>query len=281
MPSVRSSRLKVDEAAPDEIVLRVPDGVPLDGVLRAADGRTVADVSLVAGESKARTDADGRFTLPWVAAGRTSIWVREEGLAVHLGAAEVPAAGRGSVDLVLPGRASIRFRAVHGGDPSGGVASLALAGAPPETRAQAWPNSRGEYRFRYLAPGVHHLLVFAGSRPPYRAEITLKPDEERDLGEIRFAEPVDVPVELVVPSGTKVPGVIPVAAAVVEADGSSRAGVHATIVVASDGTAVLRGLAPGTYRMTVGMQGLDPVEVAFQIEGPRPSSVRVAFPPRR
>ena len=54
-----------------------------------------------------------------------------------------------------------------------------------------------------------------------------------------------------------------------------------TIVVAPDGTAVLRGLPPGLFYVTVGMQGLEPVNVTVKIEGPRPDSVRVEFAPGR
>lgn len=283
LPSVSRGQVLVEESTPEELVLRVPDGVSVDGVLRDAAGLAVAGVNLTAsGEGKSKTDAEGAFMLPWVAAGRTRFWIREEGLAVFVGEAEVPATGRGRVDLVLPGRASIRFRAVHGGDVTGGVASLSQAGAPIGTHSQAWPDSRGDYRFAYLAPGTYSLLVFAGSRPPYRADITLRADEERDLGEVRFPEAIDVPVDLVVPTGTQLPAKIDVYAGPVEEGGRIRAGAQATLLVAADGTAVLRGLPPGTYLITVMLEGFEMKEQTIvEIRGPRPDKLRFELRTKR
>jgi hypothetical protein len=105
--------------------------------------------------------------------------------------------------------------------------------------------------------------------------VNVEADRVMELGDIVFLEPIDVPVELVLPSGSRTPAVIYAHASVVEEDGRSSAGLSAQIVLLGEGKAVLRGLTKGSYRIRAWAEGHRSEEVALRIEGPNPSPIRI------
>ncbi len=275
-PHLRQADMVVTASQPEALELRVPDGVRVEGVLLDADGQPMPAARLMAsGDAKATTAADGSFVLPWVAVGKVPFWLMEEGLFTPL-ASVVAARGEANrVTLRLAGRASVRFKAVHKADVTSGVASLTAANAPLSP-TQCYPDAQGVYHFRHLGPGAYTLVVFAGAGVPIRRELTIVASEAVDLGEIQFAAAVDVPLLLDLPTGRTLPQPLTVIASVVEPDGRSHFGVHVRLEVDADGRAWLRGLSPGSYRLQIGVQGLEPLELALEVTDP-PQTQRLTF----
>jgi hypothetical protein len=280
-PSLRASDLAVTGDSPREVRLQVPPGAALEGTLVDSDGHAVPDMGLTSSSDvSVNTDKSGNFALEWHPAGPTQFWMRWKRGSTHVGSADVPTTGRGRASLRVPGTASLAFRVVHSGDVTSGVASLSVEGFPAgPAQHQAHPDAHGAYVVQDVAAGTYRLHVWPGQGRPLSREIHLEDGEAKDLGDLSFEEPVDVPVELVVPAGGSLDGPRRVVAGVFagETGGEISTSVDPMLVVDADGRAWLRGLAPGRYYLQIRIEGYAPIEREYSVSRIRPELLRLEF----
>jgi hypothetical protein len=126
-----------------ELTLRMPPGVKMSGIVRAADGRPVADAKVLAHRrysvyARAQTDAEGRYELVGLDARGVRLEVRPpEGLAPPRPRDVVPSSAEPSVDFTLPEVVRIRVVDWRGRPVRGAWVRVKVLGNGPE--AGTWP----------------------------------------------------------------------------------------------------------------------------------------------
>ncbi len=148
----------------DNVIIRLPDGCRVEGIVKSVQGSPVAGAQVFIGEAAAgkpiaTSDERGAFTLTTLALTDTSLKVSHP----EYLASTVPVAPRKGattrVEVVLDSGGVIEGAVTRGAQPAAGVSVVMRAqdGSSPETKT----NEDGHYRFAAVAPG--ETMVFLGS----------------------------------------------------------------------------------------------------------------------
>ncbi len=219
----------------------------------------------------ANTDDDGRFSLKNCPAGRTvKLQARRKSTFPELTLTGVTT---GSTDVIvrLPKEAWIHITGTildPGGKPlpnvavspsiHGGGGSPAETADPATGRVQLGPYPPGTYTLRLAAAGFPHIQLTR----------EVQPDEQWDLGELRFERGGDVAVALVAPSDAML-GKVHVSVQ------ATAAGARAEDVPITNGQGRLGPLRAGDYTLRVRAPGAVPAVVPFTIVAGRETRLDV------
>jgi hypothetical protein len=263
-----------EDPAPLEVVLE--PGTVLEGRVLTASGAPAANLWIAAvplprkpGEigSSARTDADGRYRMGELGAGRHEVLLhRGSGPLVTQKEIELTTEGTNRLDLTLPSRATVAGRIVNGeGAPVAG-AELTLTGTGSPRWFEATSSVDGTFRFEDVEAGVYRLAGAARGYAPAAAPDDIQVE---DQGEVRGRELRLLPGATITGRllGLTADEMRQVRVWAVRDDGISYPRPAATLSASVDPEGLYRisSVGPGTWRVTAslssGRQGTGTVQM--------------------
>jgi hypothetical protein len=262
-----------DRAEP--IVFVLPKGARVEGSVTRPDATPLAKaiISVETGEMSTRTDADGKFMLPFVPTGKNRLLLGiAPGTRLAVADIAVPEHGAVRVDVRLPGTATVRGRFVTEGSDWSRIVQLHRKG---EEQALAICRARGAGHFTipYLAAGDYELRAQGQDSDWLRRTVFVEEGATLDLGALRPAEYPSIPVRVTVPQDSEMPG----AFAVAFWEKKDKGLHHGKIELDRAGNGFLRGLPeregylrfelPGFERVTIPLKlarGMPRIEFALK-----------------
>lgn len=160
-------------------------GAAVHGTLRSAvDGAPIADTEVCFVPShgavqvaRATTDADGAFTIGYLAAGAYTVTAAPRGFAALRRTVRIGAEDSQALDLRVPSGAVIEGLYAYDGLPQGGVEVLLLPVAKKGARAESaltQTDDEGRFRFRNLTSGKYSMILVGRD---ITKEVTVASDE--------------------------------------------------------------------------------------------------------
>lgn len=271
LPGIASVRaaVVVDGSEHPTVAVHLPSFGSLTGTLRDAVGRVLpaARLGFGLGRSEVETDGEGRFTLPWIPAGRHTVYHVVGGSRVLVGEAEVAPGATAQAVLRLGGRSRVSGTV----DRPARVRLLAGERLVGETRTDA----AGRFELAGLAAGTYGLRVLSEGCEPHEVTVELAAGQELDLGTVAPRPVPAWPVVVRVLGDARLPTGVLVRRLGATPGGAS--GAPLAVVLDAEGRGRLRGLPPGTYRFVVEAEGFLAETVDCVLADGPPSEIGVVL----
>jgi len=255
MPRLDFGEYVVSDAPLEPIVHRFPNGARVVGTVLLADGTPFANrtVNLVPAGARAKTDAQGRFEIPFAREGnsRILVWPRG-GTYVWIGNVEIPATGSVRADVRIRGTATLTGEFDRTATRWGGTVELFRQG---EKRFGV----DRKIRFDFIEAGDYELRAWSVNAAQSSKPLFVEKGARIDLGEVKIARFVGYPVRITAPAGREIPRSFPVMY-------TSKKNVRsARIELEADGSGLLSKVPEGPGKLWFTLNGCKYVEVAVEL----------------
>lgn len=260
--------LVVDDSTPPVVEMPLPRAGSVRGSVADAAGQPLSKrrLRLMPGEKEVETDESGAFHYPFVKPGGYELFVRSGTGWISAGEFEVRVGETATVDARLPGTGAIRglLNAPRMRD----GARIYLARADGSTIVgTARVDARGEFRLEHLEAGPYLVVASTSDSPLIPRMVVVRKGEVADAGEFVMERAPKVPVQIIVPAGTKPPEKVEISLAI--------PGAEDVVQLDGRGRGTLTLIPAGTWTATVRAEGFEQKELELKLPSQEPLRIEL------